>query len=190
MSIIGIVGPLACGKGVVADFLIQNEGYSSFSLSTLVHEEAKKRGFTTITRSLLQDIGNDMRKNEGQDVLARRAIKILHPTPSTLHPNIIIEGIRNPGEVEYLKSIPGFILIAVHADQRIRFTRVLSRAKPWDPTNWELFLQVDQRDSGEKGIAVGQQVESCMNMADVHIENNGTVEEVQQIIEQRLRFLR
>jgi dephospho-CoA kinase len=182
-NVIGIVGPIACGKGIITEYLIQKYGYTSFSLSSLVHEEAKKRGITVLTRTTLQDIGDDLRKQEGDGVLAKRAIKTLNPKHYTLNPKIIIEGIRNPGEVVYLRTIPGFYLIAVDAIQRIRYQRVLKRAKPWDPKDWESFLNVDGRDGGDEKNTQGQQVRRCMEMADVIIENNADVINVQKKIE-------
>lgn len=209
MKTIGIVGPLACGKGVVADFLIKEYGYRSFSLSSLVHEEAKKRGLS-ITRSILQDVGNNMRKRDGDGALAKRAIEKLTDCNLKLETcslpdntlskkkfqalsykfqKIIIEGIRNPGEVDYLRTLPGFFLIAVDASQKTRFQRVLSRAKPWDPIDWETFQKVDGRDSGESNLKNGQQVQKCMELADVRIENNGEVTKVQMEVEKIIKKL-
>ena len=169
---IGLVGPLACGKGVIAEYLIEKYQYTSFSLSVLVHEEAKKRGHTVLTRTLLQDIGDDMRAKEGDGVLAKRAIKTLNPKLYTQNPKIIIEGIRNPGEIAYLRTIPGFFLIAVDATKEIRFKRVLKRGKVWDPKDWNTFLKVDGRDSKDMQNKNGQQVRVCMEMADMQIKNN------------------
>ena len=76
MNIIGLVGPIACGKGVVADYL-KKQGYSSISLSSLLHDELKKRGVTSFTRTTLQDLGDELRKKEGDGVLARRAMQQL-----------------------------------------------------------------------------------------------------------------
>lgn len=169
MNVIGIVGPLACGKGVVADYLIKNYGYTSFSLSFIVHDELRKRGITQFDRTTLQDIGDGLRKKEGDGVLAKRAMLLL---ASDKKQKIIIEGIRNPGEVEYLRTIPGFFLIAVDSLQEVRFRRVIERGKPWDPKDWETFLKVDGRDSIDKKNMSGQQVQACMKLADVHLKNN------------------
>lgn len=181
MKILGIVGPIACGKGVVVEHLIKKYGYVSFSLSSLLHDELKKRGITTYTRTTLQDLGDELRKKEGDGVLAKRAIQQLKI--QNLGLRIIIEGIRNPGEVAFLRSIPGFILIAVDAAQKVRFDRVIKREKPWDPKDWKSFLQVDGRDSADKGNMSGQHVRKCMSIADVHIKNNSDVEKVQKKVD-------
>lgn len=190
MNIIGLVGSIASGKGVVADYLINTYGYTSFSLSTIIHEEIKKKGITQFTRTTLQDIGDTLRKKEGDAVLAKQAIESLKvfrsespkstvPRSSFQVQKIIIEGIRNPGEVVYLRTIPGFILIAVDAAAKVRFKRILERGKPWDPKDWNSFLMVDGRDSEDPDNKNGQHVQACIKMADVTIENNGSREQMQ-----------
>lgn len=182
-TIIGIVGPLACGKGVVADYLIKNFGYVSFSLSFIVHEEAKKRGITTITRTVLQDIGDDLREKEGSGVLAKRAVSLLAERGMD---RMVIEGIRNPGEVAHLRTLPGFFLIAVDALQEVRFRRVIERGKPWDPKDWETFKEVDGRDSKDSTNKNGQQVRECMKLADMHLNNDTDLSQFYEAIEKTL----
>lgn len=166
---IGLVGSLASGKGVVADFLIKQYGFVSFSLSFIVHDELKKRGVSSFTRSTLQDIGDELRAKEGNGVLAKRALDLLAKEGSS---RVIIEGIRNPGEVEHLRKLPNFILVAVDATRAVRFKRVVERGKPWDPKDWDSFLVVDGRDHEDEENEKGQQVKKCMGMADYFIENN------------------
>ena len=186
-NIIGIVGPLASGKGVVTDYLIKNYSYTSFSLSSIVHEELTKRGITTFTRTTLQDIGDDLRKKEGDGVLAKRTIKQLKvESQQSKVRKIIIEGIRNPGEVDYLRTLPGFILIAVDAFQKVRFQRVIKRRKPWDPKDWKTFEKVDGRDSGDEKNTNGQQVKKCMEMADVQLRNNTDIPQFYEVIKKAL----
>jgi dephospho-CoA kinase len=185
-NVIGIVGPIACGKGIVVDYLKQKHEYISFSLSSILHDELKKRGVTLFTRTTLQDLGDELRKNEGDGVLAKRAIKTLNPKHYTLNPKIIIEGIRNPGEVHYLRTIPGFFLIAVDAQKEIRYQRVLKRGKPWDPKDWESFISVDGRDGGDEKNTNGQQVRKCMELADIRIENNGNMNELMNKLKKAL----
>jgi len=166
---IGLVGSLAAGKGVVADYFIKQHGFVSFSLSFIVHDELKKKGTTVFTRKDLQDIGDALRAKDGNGALAKRAVELLNKEGST---RVIIEGIRNPGEVEYLRKLPNFILIAVDGTRAVRYERVIKRGKPWDPKNWDSFLIVDTRDHEDETNKQGQQVGKCMSMADHLIENN------------------
>jgi dephospho-CoA kinase len=181
---IGLVGSLASGKGVVADYFIKNYGFVSFSLSFIVHDELKKRGISAFTRKTLQDIGDELRAREGDGALAKRATQLLAKEGST---RVIIEGIRNPGEIEYLRKLPNFVLIAVDATRAIRFKRLVDRAKPWDPKDWDSFLIVDSRDHEDEGNKSGQQVKKCMNMADYFLENNKDLAHLYRSIQEVVR---
>jgi len=137
---LGVVGQIACGKGVLVDHLKEKLGFISFSLSSILHDDLKKKGISDFNRKTLQDMGDELRHRFGSAVLAKRAINILNKQKSD---KIIIEGIRNPGEIEYLKTMPNFFLIGVKARRDIRFKRLLQRAKAWDPKTWnEFFKQV------------------------------------------------
>src|SRR3990167_8502152 len=76
---VGVVGQIAVWKGVLVDYLIKKLGFTSFSLSLILHEELKNRNIKEFTRETLQNVGDDLRRSYGNDVLARRAIeKLLH----------------------------------------------------------------------------------------------------------------
>lgn len=169
MIIIGVVGQIACGKGVLKDYLINKFDFSSFSLSSIVHNEAKKRGIKEVTRKQLQDIGNDLRKKYGRDVLAKKALEIIKKSKNS---RWVIEGIRNPAEVELLKKQKNFTLIGIKSKRTLRFQRLLKRAKPWDPKTWEQFLKVDRRDLGKGEQSIGQQVGKCLAYCDYVLTNN------------------
>jgi dephospho-CoA kinase len=199
--IIGVVGQIACGKGVLVKYLIKKLGFTSFSLSSLLHEELKKQNIKNYTRKELQDLGDDWRKKYGDGVLAKKAIKKLRVEgrnskldievrrskfdnltsniqfqnqASIIHspPSIIIEGIRNTGEIEYLKTLTNFVLIGIKAKREIRYKRLLQRAKPWDPKNWNDFMVVDRRDLGVGQKKSGQQVGKCLAYCDYVLINN------------------
>lgn len=164
---IGVVGQIASGKGRLVDCLIKEHGFTSFSLSSVVHDELRKQGITDFTRKTLQDIGDELRKKYGSAVLAKRAIEATRNKKK-----IVIEGIRNPAEVEYLKKLPDFTLVAIKSIRKLRYNRLLKRAKPWDPKTWNEFLVVDRRDLGIGQKASGQQVGKCLAYADFTILNN------------------
>lgn len=133
-----------------------------------------------ITRKTLQDVGDDLRRMDGVEALAKRAVSLLDKEGSS---RVVIEGIRNPGEITYLKKLPNFVLIAVDATRAIRYKRIIERGKPWDPKDWDSFLVVDSRDHEDEENSAGQQVKKCMNMADYIIENNKDLSHLYQEIE-------
>ena len=182
---IGIVGQIASGKGEMVKILTEQFGFVSFNLSSILHKILEEQGITGFTRVDLQDLGDKLRKEEGEGVLAKRAIKMLNDQCSMINSTtatycgdnmrMVIEGIRNPAEVNYLRTLPNFKLIAVKAKKAVRFARFKKRGKPWDPKTWKEFLIIDRRDRGLGQKKYGQQVEKCVKMADEEIKNNGNL---------------
>ncbi len=180
--IIGITGRIASGKTDVAEFL-KERGFKYVTISQVVREEVSSRGIE-ITRKTLQDIGNEIRKKEGAEGWIKRLLKRIN-----IEEDNIIDGIRNPGEIEELRKIPNFILISVNAPKEERFKRVISRDKPSDPKTWEGFLGIDKRDFGEED-PLGQQVGKCMELADFHLMNDSTLEDFHKKIESLYKDLK
>lgn len=174
----GIVGQIASGKGEVVKILTTQYGFVSFNLSSIIHSIFKEQGKTVFTRTDLQNEGDRLRMEEGEGVLAKRAIKELKIGNKGL--GMIVEGIRNPTEVNYLRTLPNFILIGVKAQQKIRYKRLKKRGKPWDPKTWEEFLLIDRRDKGLGQKKYGQQVGKCIRMADVIMQNNKNIKALEK----------
>lgn len=184
MIIIGVVGQIASGKGVLVKYLMEKFNFTSFSLSTIVHEELKKRKISEFTRETMQEVGNKLRCEHGNDVLAKWAVERLKKQNKN---NIVIEGIRNLGEIEFLKKYPNFILIGIKAKKDLRFKRLLSRAKLWDPKNWDDFVRIDRQDLGAGQKESGQQVGKCLSYCDYILTNNKDRKDFQKKIEELIK---
>lgn len=168
--IIGLTGTMASGKDVVAEIL-KKKGFIYLSLSDEVREEAKSRSIE-LTRENLQTLGNEMRKNEGNGILAQRVLrKVTDPQK-----HYIINGIRNTAEVSELKNWPSFYLIAVDAPQQMRFQRMVQRNRASDPKNFYDFMKLDAIDQGLNQDDSGQQVSACIKLSEYHIFNEFSVE--------------
>lgn len=181
---IGVVGQIASGKGVLVKYLTEKLGFVSFSLSSIVHDELKKKGIKEFTRRTLQDVGDELRRGNGNDVLARRLNEVIKGQKKD---RVIVEGIRNPAEIEYFKKNNNFILIGVKANRELRFKRLLSRGKEWDPKNWNDFLKVDRRDVGIGQGKSGQQVGKCLDYCDYVLTNSKGLEYFEKKIERLMR---
>jgi len=211
MLIIGVVGQIASGKGILVSYLTEKLGFTSFSLSSAVHREIEKKGIKKYTRQMLQDVGDEMRRREGDEVLARRVIEAIqkqtiedrkskvkknlfsifnYQPPSSIfyhRQSIIIDGIRNPAEIEFLRNNSNFILIGVKANRELRFKRLLFRGKEWDPKTYEDFLKVDRRDIGIGQNKSGQQVGKCLAYCDYMLTNNKDVKDFQGKVEKLMK---
>jgi len=147
--IIGLTGTKASGKGVVAEILKARD-FEYSSLSDRVREEASERKLSGYTVKDLQNIGNELRQKFGNSVLAKRTLEKLQnrSTDEIKNKKIVVDGIRNLGEIEEFKKTNDFFLIAVDAPQKTRFERIINRGRGSDPKNWEDFLKMDERDLG------------------------------------------
>jgi dephospho-CoA kinase len=121
-------------------------------------------------------MGNEMRRLYGGHILAKMAVEYL-PRDKEM---IIVDGIRNPGEVEFLRRQFGvnFVLVAVDAPAEKRFENISRRNDPRDPRTREEFDAMDARDQGAGEPPYGQQVAACMQIADHKILNDGTLEDL------------
>jgi dCMP deaminase len=177
--IIGLTGSLAAGKGVVSDFL-RKKGFVYLSLSDELREILKENKIQ-ITRENLQIWGNKLREEKGSDVLAKR---VFGKIKSQEYKKAVVDGIRNPAEVEFLgQNLREFFLVAVDAPKNVRFERMISRNRESDPISWEKFILVDEKDQGIGEKEFGQGVGKCMAMAKFVLINDGSLEEVEMKIE-------
>ena len=173
---IGLVGQIRAGKQEVVNYL-KKKGFLYFSLSDEVREEAWRRGIKKFSRKDLQDIGDDLRKRFGVDVLARRIYKKLLKQENG---RMVVDSIRNPAEVRFLRRRGNFFLVGVKALRRIRYGRVLKAVREGDGKliRWEEFLKADRRDWGVGQKNFGQQVGKTMAEADFVIRNNKGLDEL------------
>jgi len=181
--IIGLTGTKASGKSYVAKYLMAKE-YKYISLSEVVREEARKK-YPAPNALQLMETGNSLRKKFGSGILSKRVIERM------AEGNYVIDGIRNPSEVEYLrKNLTGFLLLAVDADQRTRYQRIMERGREDSPKTFEDFVKIDERDLGKNEPKTGQRVCDTMAMADIKIVNNGTLEDMHKRIDTILSKLK
>lgn len=171
-KIIGVTGAFGSGKSTGAAFF-EELGFHKIILSKFLEEEAKKRGVGDITRKILQDIGNEWRENSGVSVLAQKALQEISKGNFE---KVVIDGIRNVGEIARFRNSGNFTLIALVSDRKTRFER-LRKLRRRENLTWELFNELDNRDSGVNEKETGLQVDKCIALADITIENNGNEDE-------------
>jgi len=164
--IIGLTGTYCSGKDTVAEYIVSNYGFGHFSLSDEIRFLMKEAKIEP-TRENLIVFGTNLRKNEGNDVLAKSVIKKFEPGK-----NYCITSIRHSKEVEKFKTIENFVLINVDAPGIIRFERMRKRKRPGDPETFEKFAELEKKESQSSGS--GQQVALCASMADITFINDAS----------------
>jgi len=161
--VIGLCGSYYSGCTTVANFLTSNHGYRAIKLSDKVAEIASASGLDCSDKKVLQDTGNKIREEHGNDFLAEWAIGQIEESDKF----VVLDAIRNVAEIIALrKQYANFFLIGITADYDVRRERARS-----DNVSEANFDAVDRRDIGEDSIH-GQQVRLCMDFADVVLRNN------------------
>lgn len=180
--IIGITGAFGSGKSEASNFL-KSLGFVRLSLAQFLEEELIRRGTTKITRKLLQDLGNEWREKYGAKILAKKALTLIFKKGIK---KAVVEGFRNVAEIEELKKQSDFKLIGIVVNRKIRFER-LRKLRRREKLDWELFNKLDGRDLGIGEGSRGLQVAICVALADIFIENNRSLDELENKIKEAIR---
>lgn len=181
--IIGITGTDGGGKGTVVEYLVSEKGFAHYSARALLIEEIERRELS-VDRAHMRLIANELRATHGNDYvvttyLARKEAEGIE--------RAVIESIRALAEVTTLKKYGG-VLIAVDADQRLRYERIQSRASASDTVSFEEFVAHEELEMNDPDPH-GMQKAAVIAAADYTILNNGTLEELHIQIEEVLQQL-
>lgn len=183
-TVLAVVGPISAGKGTVIDIL-KKMGFESSSTSDRIREEIRRRGME-ITRDSLTTVGNDLRTQFGNEILAKKTAEYLDASSSNY---FVIDSIRNPDEIRFFREKYGMRVLAITADQNIRYRRFLDRKVNSEPMSLQEFQELDNGElRGENGQHA-QRVDDCMREADVTLTNNSTFEDLEEQISSALKKL-
>lgn len=173
MVIIGITGTIGAGKGTIVEYLVSSKGFQHFSVREYLIDLLVQQGIYP-DRDAMVKLANELRQKFGNAYIVQQ----LFEKAQEKQCSAVIESIRHPDEVNFLKShAVSFYLLAVDADIYIRYQRILMRQSSTDQLTFEEFQEKDRRELyGEHGAS--QNISACMQLADAHLRNDGTFEEL------------
>ncbi len=179
--IIGLVGLQGCGKGTAADLLKEEYGAGYFRFSAILSDILRRLGVES-SRDHFIALSTALRQAFGEDVLS---YAIAQDAVGSTEDIIIIDGIRRPQDIIALEPLPQFQLIAVTADQTLRFERMKGRGEKAGESQmtWEQFLATEQAET-ERTIP------DVMARATITIPNDGTREEFAARVRDAVNHLR
>ncbi|ADM26857.1 dephospho-CoA kinase [Ignisphaera aggregans DSM 17230] len=174
-ALILLAGMPGSGKSIFA-LKAKEYGFGIVSLGDIIREEAIKRKLVLDSKNMMS-IAKELRRTYGKDIVARLALKRILEMLN-IHSIVIVDGIRNLEEVEFLKSNidAELIIVSIHASPKTRFKRLVERGRSDDPKDWESFLN---RDYEELSLGLG----NVIALSDVIIVNEGSLQEFHQLIE-------
>ncbi|MFH0863016.1 MAG: AAA family ATPase [Candidatus Altiarchaeota archaeon] len=173
--IIGLIGGIASGKTAVADYLLREKGASYYRFSDVLRD-VLKRLHKPETRENLQELGLSLRKAYGDGLLAQVLKEDVLADGADI---IVVDGIRYQDEFEMVKGLGGRI-VYVCAPQKVRYGRATSRGTRGEAKiSFEEFRKSEERETE-------RMIESLGKMADVVLENTGTLSELKAKIEESL----
>lgn len=171
--VVGLVGSFGSGCSTLAEAL-QNKGFQVFSLTNLLRQQwtpsdSEGDPLQLPTRQELQDLGDELRRVNGWGYLAECAAKSAENAQSP--DKIVFDSIKNLGEVNYFRRrYRNFFLVAVQCSTQVRWSRVKAR---YDQQNLgeDALKRDDLRDQLGLDLPYGQQVQTCVDDADIVISN-------------------
>ena len=110
-------------------------------------------------------LGTELANEHGDGFLAQY---IVAQAPD----KFVITGMRQLGQIEYLRANTDFTLIAVDAAPAIRFGRAQSDQKLGEADSLDEFIK---REQAENSAPNKQRLFECMKLADVTLLNEGSV---------------
>ena len=182
MLIIGITGTNASGKGTIVDILKKDFGFKHLSVREYIAKEVKRKNLK-VTRETLIETANEIRKEHSPSYIVEQ----LYKEAEKLQKPVVIESIRTVGEVKALRKKPNFLLIAVDADRKTRYERSLRRNSETDNLSYKQFIQTEEREMTSKDEGK-QNLRKCIEMTDIVILNNGTIEDLRKQVRRIASF--
>ena len=172
--IFGLVGELAAGKGTFAKYIQEKYSCNIYKFSTMLRD-VLDRLYVEKTRENLQELSTFVRAQYGQDTLSKVIAKDVEKDAGEI---VIVDGIRRPTDITYLKEIPGFHLIYITAESKLRYERLVKRNEnPGDDQKtYEQFLKDEQSEADKLIGELGKD-------AEFTLVNNGSTEELFSQIE-------
>jgi len=167
--VVGVTGPFGSGCSEVAETLRSEQGHHLVRISDILENEAKERQILLPKlkgqrRRDLQRLGNQLRRENGNGILIQKALQLAeNEAPDR---SVVVDSIKNPGEVQELRALGNGYVIAVDASAETRWKRI---AEEYDHDHRRFLL--DDRTDKDEGVDFGQKVQKCVDLADVILIN-------------------
>ncbi|HJM18431.1 MAG TPA: AAA family ATPase [Candidatus Thalassarchaeaceae archaeon] len=171
--LIGLTGRNASGKSTLVEWF-SARGMESVSCSDSIRKWLSEQGIEATREELIKG-GRELRREGGPGVLAEMLLESIDGEDA------IVDSIRTPAEVEALRSRGDFVLIEVTADVEVRWGRMVERGRFGDAKEKATFLAQEEEESESEDDA-GQALNATAMLADMIVVNDGSKEDLEEIL--------
>lgn len=175
--VLGLVGPIASGKGTVKKYIEEKHQGKDCRFSTVLRD-VLSRVDIPISRENLQKVSTVLRQTFGEDLLAKAIVKDAEGIDADI---VVIDGVRRLADIKYLKEMKNFFLVSIDADSKARYSRLVERKENEgdQDKSYEQFL-ADHEAEADREVPI------VMAQANYRIDNSGSLDglfgQVEQII--------
>jgi dephospho-CoA kinase len=177
-DVLAVVGLAGSGKSE-ATKIVASHGYEIVYFGGVIVEEVERRGLD-VNPANEKVVREDLRASEGMDVVARRSLPAIRAVLER-GGRVAVDGLYSAAELSALRyelTAP-VVTLAVHAPRWVRKHRLASR-----PVRPLTSAEVDTRDELE---VANLDKAPPIALADLHVVNDSTVEELRGRVEAALR---
>jgi dephospho-CoA kinase len=169
MTVIGIVGLPGSGKSEAAT-VAREAGVPVVTMGDVIRQACRDRGLDPATHH--GEMARRLREENGPDAIAQESLPAVEECLADSD-TVVVDGIRSDVEVERFREAFGetFLLVEVWAPFETRAERLDLRSR--DAGAAEGGESLAERDERETGFGMDDAIE----MADVRVENTGTLAE-------------
>lgn len=184
--IFGVTGTNGAGKGEVVRYLVEEKGYTHYSVRDEITAEILRRGLV-VDRPNMNEVGTELRATHGADYFIKLFIKKAKEDGIL---DLAIESIRSPLEAKALHDEGGKVIV-VDADVQTRYYRVVTRGSATDNISFEDFCAQQEREmtSEDPTNPAKMDIKAVIAQADIHLQNNGLLQDLYTDIDRMLEKL-
>lgn len=176
--ILAVCGEMACGKGVVTEYLVDTYQASKYKFSIPLRD-ILNRLHVAVTRESLASLSLSLRQTFGEQVLSDAICQDISEDANDV---VVLDGVRRLADIKRTKTLEGFKLAYVNADIETRCRRLVSRGEnAGDETKSFEQFKADSLLESEL------QIKQLKKYADFVLENNGTKEQLYEQIDNMMR---